>query len=79
MQESEEIGAVLGGTVENEELERELEALLSGADSGTETNEDHNVMLAEQLSKLELISPPDKHPLKPMENVVKKPMATALH
>lgn len=73
MQESEEIGAVLGGTVENEELERELEALLSG----TEANEDH--MLAEQLSKLELISPPDKHPMRPMKNVVKKPMATALH
>ena len=77
MQESEEIGAVLGGTVENEELERELEALLSGADSGTEANEDH--MLAEQLSKLELISPPDKHPMKPMKNVVKKPIAAALH
>jgi charged multivesicular body protein 7 len=73
IQESEEVGAILGGNVENEELERELEALLSGPDSSTKADD-----LAEQLSKLELVSPPDADPTQIMAQK-KIPAVTPLH
>jgi hypothetical protein len=79
IQESEEVGAILGGSVENEELEKELEALLSGPDSSTQADD-----LAEQLSKLELVSPPDADPVSPVKTThimaqKKTPAVTPLH
>jgi hypothetical protein len=76
IQESEEVGAILGGSVENEELEKELEALLSGPDSSTQADD-----LAEQLSKLELVSPPDADPVKTTHIMAQKktPAVTPLH
>ena len=70
VQESEEVGEVLGGSEESEELEKELEALLcESAEGSTRPDE-----LAEQLSKLELLSPPTTHPVQ-----AQRPAATPLH
>ena len=74
MQAGEEVGAVLAQSVESEELERELQALLSSA-----ADEEH--VLADQLSQLKLLSPPDTDPMEALGNMTdkKRPAATALH
>jgi hypothetical protein len=85
MQMCEEVEATLGENVgreglEAEELERELQALLSSPDGSLAPAREEG-LLAEQLSRLELISVPTTHPSESTgQEALKQPrVALALH